>query len=410
MGASSENFCLRWNDFESNVSGAFRDLRQEADFFDVTLGCPDGKSLQAHKVILSACSSTFKTMLRDTQRNTNSHHPYIFLRGVSFPDLSAVLDFMYHGEVNVAQEDLNSFLAVAEELQIKGLTQKEGGEPSKPKPSGSGAVKRPVQPSSENVSASSTPAVKKIRRSSPDLPEQGQIKTIDIKSDPEAGPSGASQAVNRDGGASADYADESGDFEDYGDYYGEGEGGDNGADGSMMEGGEEGAGGKVQRDAKGLGLARGLSGIGGAAAAASPSVSGSSPNLGKVTSRTYTKMLTPPEELAVHMAKINGVWVCTTCSSNFRDKTDCRRHVESKHIVGTVYRCPQCAFTTNTEAKFRKHERDHAAALMPDVDIMAHAVDQEAVSPPDSDLILVPTDFAETEIVEPTFDVDDLTN
>jgi len=249
MGASSENFCLRWNDFESNVSGAFRDLRQEADFFDVTLGCPDGKSLQAHKVILSACSSTFKTMLRDTQRNTNSHHPYIFLRGVSFPDLSAVLDFMYHGEVNVAQEDLNSFLAVAEELQIKGLTQKEGGEPSKPKPSGSGAVKRPVQPSSENVSASSTPAVKKIRRSSPDLPEQGQIKTIDIKSDPEAGPSGASQAVNRDGGASADYADESGDFEDYGDYYGEGEGGDNGADGSMMEGGEEGAGGKDNEDA-----------------------------------------------------------------------------------------------------------------------------------------------------------------
>jgi len=247
MGASSENFCLRWNDFESNVSGAFRDLRQEADFFDVTLGCPDGKSLQAHKVILSACSSTFKTMLRDTQRNTNSHHPYIFLRGVSFPDLSAVLDFMYHGEVNVAQEDLNSFLAVAEELQIKGLTQKEGGEPSKPKPSGSGAVKRPVQPSSENVSASSTPAVKKIRRSSPDLPEQGQIKTIDIKSDPEAGPSGASQAVNRDGGASADYADESGDFEDYGDYYGEGEGGDNGADGSMMEGGEEGAGGKGEQ-------------------------------------------------------------------------------------------------------------------------------------------------------------------
>ena len=30
---------------------------------------------------------------------------------------------MYHGEVNVAQEELNSFLAVAEDLQVKGLTQ-----------------------------------------------------------------------------------------------------------------------------------------------------------------------------------------------------------------------------------------------------------------------------------------------
>jgi len=241
MGASSENFCLRWNDFESNVSGAFRDLRQEADFFDVTLGCPDGKSLQAHKVILSACSSTFKQMLRDLARSSQNPHPYIFLRGVGFADLQAVLDFMYHGEVNVAQEDLNSFLAVAEELQIKGLTQKEGGgEPSKPKPSS--AVKR-SQPSE-----TSTPAVKKVRRSSPDPQD---VKTIDIKSDPEAGPSGV-KAVNlpgsnQDGGASnVDYGDESADFEDYGDYYGDdnGEGGGAGADGSMMEGGEDGAGGK----------------------------------------------------------------------------------------------------------------------------------------------------------------------
>ena len=30
---------------------------------------------------------------------------------------------MYMGEVNVAQEELNSFLSVAEELRVKGLTQ-----------------------------------------------------------------------------------------------------------------------------------------------------------------------------------------------------------------------------------------------------------------------------------------------
>ncbi len=123
---SSENFCLRWNDFEANVSGAFRELRAESDFFDVTLACDNsqGRTLQAHKIILSACSSFFKTMLRNASAAAPGHpNPLLYLRGVRFSDLESVLDFMYHGEVNVAQDDLNSFLAVAEDLQVKGLTQ-----------------------------------------------------------------------------------------------------------------------------------------------------------------------------------------------------------------------------------------------------------------------------------------------
>eukprot|EP00092_Neocalanus_flemingeri_P072033 GFUD01088583.1.p1 GENE.GFUD01088583.1~~GFUD01088583.1.p1 ORF type:complete len:248 (-),score=67.47 GFUD01088583.1:142-885(-) len=40
---------------------------------------------------------------------------------------------MYHGEVNVAQEELNTFLSVAEDLQVKGLTQNESSQ-SKPNP------------------------------------------------------------------------------------------------------------------------------------------------------------------------------------------------------------------------------------------------------------------------------------
>merc|ERR1712004_734418 len=56
---ASEKFCLRWNDFESNISVAFRELREEKDFFDVTLACDDSQ-VQAHKVILSACSPFFR--------------------------------------------------------------------------------------------------------------------------------------------------------------------------------------------------------------------------------------------------------------------------------------------------------------------------------------------------------------
>ena len=112
---SSEKFCLRWNDFEKNISSAFKDIREDKEFFDITIACED-EQLQAHKVILSACSPFFKNVLRRNQHQ----HPLLYLKGVSFRDMEAVLNFMYHGEVNVAQDDLNSFLQVAEDLRVKG--------------------------------------------------------------------------------------------------------------------------------------------------------------------------------------------------------------------------------------------------------------------------------------------------
>jgi len=117
---TNEKFCLRWNDFETNISVAFRELRDDKDFFDVTLACDD-EQIQSHKMILSACSPFFRNILR---RNPHKH-PLLYLKGVKYSDLQSVLNFMYHGEVNVAQEDLNSFLSVAEDLRVKGLTQSQ---------------------------------------------------------------------------------------------------------------------------------------------------------------------------------------------------------------------------------------------------------------------------------------------
>jgi len=114
----SEKFCLRWNDFQSNITNALENLRSDKDFFDVTLACED-EQIQAHKVILSACSPFFRNVLR---RNPHQN-PLLYLKGVKYTDIQAVLNFMYHGEVNVAQDELNSFLSVAEDLKVKGLTQ-----------------------------------------------------------------------------------------------------------------------------------------------------------------------------------------------------------------------------------------------------------------------------------------------
>jgi len=114
---ANEKLCLRWTDFESNISGALRELREDQGFYDVTLAC-DEDQIQAHKVIIAACSPFFRTVL---QRNPHSH-PLLYLKGVKLSNLKQVLDFMYNGEVNLAEEELNSFLNVAEELKVKGLS------------------------------------------------------------------------------------------------------------------------------------------------------------------------------------------------------------------------------------------------------------------------------------------------
>jgi len=122
---SSEKFCLRWNDFEVNIISAFTNLKEEKDFTDVTLACSDNQ-VEAHKVILASSSPFFKRILK---KNPHSH-PLIYLKGIKFSDVEAVLKFIYQGEVNVEQCNLDTFLKVAEELEVKGLVpgkDHEGG-------------------------------------------------------------------------------------------------------------------------------------------------------------------------------------------------------------------------------------------------------------------------------------------
>ena len=92
--SSSEKFCLKWNEFERNMSFALRDFKEEKDFYDVTLACED-KQVEAHKIIISACSPFFRNILK----KHNHSYPLLFLKGVRYKDMLGLLDFMYHGEV-----------------------------------------------------------------------------------------------------------------------------------------------------------------------------------------------------------------------------------------------------------------------------------------------------------------------
>ena len=108
-------------DFKENLTSSFGELRDGHDFSDVTLACNDGHEVRAHKVILAASSPFFHAMLRKTK----NPHPLIFMRGCDLQDLTSVVDFLYKGEVDLLPEKLDSFLALAQDLKIKGLPQKE---------------------------------------------------------------------------------------------------------------------------------------------------------------------------------------------------------------------------------------------------------------------------------------------
>ena len=95
-------------------------LREDKYFTDVTLACEDGQQVEAHKVILVASSPFFQRLL-----GRNKHpHPLIYMRGIKSVDIVAIIDFLYCGEAAVYQENLDSFLTIAEELELKGLMGK----------------------------------------------------------------------------------------------------------------------------------------------------------------------------------------------------------------------------------------------------------------------------------------------
>ena len=95
---NSEKFSLKWNDFQKNVSQSFGLLRQEEDLFDVTLVSEDEIQIPAHKLVLSASSSFFKSILR---KNAHSH-PLLYLGGVNSRKLHFILDYIYHGSSTVS--------------------------------------------------------------------------------------------------------------------------------------------------------------------------------------------------------------------------------------------------------------------------------------------------------------------
>lgn len=104
---SMQQFCLRWNNHQPNFISVFSNLLNNETLVDVTLAA-EGRHLQAHKVVLSACSTYFQSLFTVNP----CQHPIVILKDVKFSDLKIIVDFMYYGEVNISQDQLSSIIKV----------------------------------------------------------------------------------------------------------------------------------------------------------------------------------------------------------------------------------------------------------------------------------------------------------
>ena len=113
----NEKYSLSWGEFNQSTSTCFKSLLNDTNFTDVTLACEDDRQLEVHKVIIGSSSAFFQNILLK-----NSHpHPLIYLKGIKFEVLQAIINFIYEGKTEVSQDALVAFIEAATELKIKGL-------------------------------------------------------------------------------------------------------------------------------------------------------------------------------------------------------------------------------------------------------------------------------------------------
>ncbi|EFN61218.1 Protein bric-a-brac 2 [Camponotus floridanus] len=113
---AGQHYCLRWDNYQSNMTSVFHQLLQTEAFVDVTLACNEA-SLKAHKVVLSACSSYFQKLLLS---NPCKHPTIIMPKDVCFNDLKFIIEFVYRGEIDVSQAELqcNILVIICKHLKI----------------------------------------------------------------------------------------------------------------------------------------------------------------------------------------------------------------------------------------------------------------------------------------------------
>ncbi|CAL8108162.1 unnamed protein product [Orchesella dallaii] len=121
---TQKSFSFNWGSQQSHILDGLKTLAvgelNSVFLTDVTLAC-EGHYIEAHRLVLSLCSSFFKELFSQNERISDKAHGIVILSHVSAKDLRYMLQFMYQGAVQVPQKDVDSFLESGRLLKVEGL-------------------------------------------------------------------------------------------------------------------------------------------------------------------------------------------------------------------------------------------------------------------------------------------------
>jgi len=114
-----EKYNLKWHTYSEHLREMLYEMMMSYELTDVTLVCDDRKQFKAHKIVLSACSTVFKSIINDLPKESS----VIFLRGIQHQEMQSIMEFMYSGGTSFDQERMDEFFNVARNLEIKELSK-----------------------------------------------------------------------------------------------------------------------------------------------------------------------------------------------------------------------------------------------------------------------------------------------
>ena len=108
---------LNWDAYSDHLREKLNEMLKTNELTDVTLVCDDKKQFKAHRIILSACSEVFKSIIHHLPLNSS----VIYLKGIQHQEMQSILEFLYLGEATLDEERMTEFLNVAKNLEIKDI-------------------------------------------------------------------------------------------------------------------------------------------------------------------------------------------------------------------------------------------------------------------------------------------------